>query len=135
MIKEILDVRTGKREQVGGSGGSTELKLVATGTLNRDSNRFELDTSLDTSLEDKLYLINYINDEVGQRNNIIARLYSTYLVICSNQEGNNDIFSLYLGENFVSIFSFSSVSESEPILSKFDILEIYELPFTLGGAE
>lgn len=100
------------------------LKLVATGTYNSEHKRFNLDNLIE---ENKLYLIKYNNNEISELSTSISKLSGVNIVICSNQEGNSDIFLLYLHHDSVAI---SAINESEPILSSYDILEIYELPFT-----
>lgn len=136
MIKEILDVRTGKRESIGGSG-SNQLKLVARGTYLSSSDD-EILFSFNTILEEnKMYIykiyvedcgttFGYIMLDTAVRNSYFNGETDDLCSVSTNMYVNNNKTEILFRENGVSLKQVEEISYT---------LEVYELPFTLGGAE
>ena len=137
MIKEILDVRTGKREQFGGSGGSTELKLVATGTYFEEDGGYYI--KVDNNLEQNKWYLVTINDIEHDYT------YSSFTILITG-EYSKSVGTIPNTTNIVDVvynkgdfegegFTFYDPIEEKSYSPSNLLLEVYELPFTLGGAE
>ena len=137
MIKEILDVRTGKREQVGGS--SNELKLVATATANWEASTPDHKVlNLDNQLTlNKLYLIEYYNSEWAEGSSttlLLTQLTKTTTILSWDTDDTAVMCSLVCDNHNAQIILTSSNGNSL-YFTEDDYIKVYELPYTLGGTE
>lgn len=132
---------------IGALGGSSEAKLVATGTIDMENSEggsviYNLSNELTPN---RLYLIERYEDEVGTWSYamIVVKedngwISSNYLTRMRAPEADFDTFQQVIVE-YINAYPLTQIhlrdEDYSLLYGESDILNVYELPFTLGGNE